>query len=449
MRRQRLTVADKGWSWVVMVGSFGSSMITGSLHTGVGVIHNILMERFDENVVKTSWASSLYIGMVSLTGILASVLINRFSCRVTMFIGAFLMSVGFIICAFVPSLDLVIIFFGVLTGIGSGLVYFAAYAVLGYNFSHKRNIAIGIAVSGVGIGNLVIVPFVHAAREEYGNTGFFFILAGIALQEALFGCLFFPSELETKQKIRYQNMKRENNMTVLNSIFHSLSILKCKSFLCLCVSMFFSSSGIHLVHVHLPRYAIEKGSSSMSASFLVSVYGICDCISRLLTGFATQDENIDEIVIYFGTFGLLGLSTLFFPLYASTYGGQLTYSVFFGLYSGCYTSVINTLTIHLLGIENLSAGLGLYLFFCGVGSIIGPVTAGAIIDYTRSYENSFLVAGSCITVASLLGIAVEWFRKTAKRFPTNDTKIPTVSETVTMENMAGFVDHSNTDGSKG
>ncbi|XP_060068414.1 monocarboxylate transporter 12-like [Ylistrum balloti] len=372
-----------------------------------------------------------------LSGILASVLIKRFSCRVTMFIRVFLMSVGFIICAFV--------FFGGVHSIGSGLVYSSAYIIIGYNFHHNRKIANGIAVSGVGIGTLVLAPVAEAARKEYGNTGFFFILAGIALQEALFCSLFFPSELETRQKIRYQNMTCKNNMTVLNNMLESFRILKHKSLLCLCVSLFFSNLGISLVYVHLPRYAIEKGSSSMDASFLVSVYGILDFISRILVGFATQDENIDEIVIYFGTFGLLGLSTLFFPLYASTYGGRLTYAVFFGLYSGCYTVLINSLIIHLLGIENLATGLGLYLFFSGCGSTIGPVIAGAIIDYTGSYENSFLFAGSCITVASILGIVVQRFKKTAKPFPTDDRVIPTVSGTVTMETVTEIVTHSNKD----
>ncbi|XP_033756573.1 monocarboxylate transporter 14-like isoform X2 [Pecten maximus] len=431
MRKRRLSVADTGWSWAVMAGSFGAHMVSGCFLYAVGVIHNAILERFDEDVGKTAWAAGIYLGMVSLTGVLASALINRYSCRVTMIIGAIIMSGGFCICAVVPSLDWVILFFGGIGGIGGGLTYSASVIVLGFNFHYKRNIASGVAVSGCGVGTFVLAPAVEAARETYGNSGVFFIISGIALHQALFGSLFFPSKLETERKqIRHQNSinkKSKNRFAILRTIVHSFAILRELSLLCFCLSMFFACVGIYLVYVHFPRYTIEMGSTPLNASFLMSVSGLCNCISRVLAGMAANSESINENVMYFGTFGLLGISTLLLPLYAYTYGGQLAFAVFLGLYSGCCYSIINTLIIQLVGIEELATGFGICMFFCGIGSVIGPPLAGAIVDHGGSYEYSFMLAGFCITMAAVLGLAISCFNKTGQTFAHEDQEI-TINE---------------------
>ena len=49
-------------------------------------------------------------------GIFASKVVNRYSCRVTMLIGGILMTVGLAVAAFVPSLNLVIVSYGVIAG---------------------------------------------------------------------------------------------------------------------------------------------------------------------------------------------------------------------------------------------------------------------------------------------------------------------------------------------
>ncbi|XP_060083566.1 monocarboxylate transporter 9-like [Ylistrum balloti] len=427
MRERRLSVADTGWSWAVMAGSFGAHMVSGCFLYAVGVMHNAILERFQEDVGKTAWAAGLYLGMVSLTGIVAGALINRYSCRVTMFIGAIIMSSGFGISAFVPSLDWVIFFFGGIGGLGGGLTYSASVVVLGFNFQYKRNIASGIAVSGCGVGTFVLAPAVEAARETYGNRGVFLIISGIALHQALFGCLFFPSKLESERKqIRNQksiDKKSENRFVLLSTICHSFAILRKLSLLCFCMSMFFACVGIYLVYVHFPRYAIEMGSTPLNASILMAISGLCNCAGRVLAGMAANSDSIDENLMYFGCFGLLGLSTLLFPLYGLTYGGQLAFAVFLGLYSGCCYSIINTLIIQLVGIEELATGFGICMFLCGIGSIVGPPLAGAIVDNGGSYENSFILAGFCITIAAILGLMIACFNKTEQPFAHDDQEI--------------------------
>ena len=59
---------DKGWSWVVLVASFGHFMIFGMFLYGVGVAYMALLEEFGGRSATTACAGSLYAALVSLGG---------------------------------------------------------------------------------------------------------------------------------------------------------------------------------------------------------------------------------------------------------------------------------------------------------------------------------------------------------------------------------------------
>jgi hypothetical protein len=64
----RVGVPDRGWAWVVMLGSFGACVINGAISYGVGIVHIALLERFQDHVGKTAWAGGLFASMQSLAG---------------------------------------------------------------------------------------------------------------------------------------------------------------------------------------------------------------------------------------------------------------------------------------------------------------------------------------------------------------------------------------------
>jgi len=259
------------------------------------------------------------------------------------------------------------------------LTYSAHIFVLGFNFEKKRNFASGVAVSGCGVGTFIMAPALQASREAYGNTGLFYICAGISLQHCVFGALFFPSYLEAHRKELHKDLIKNvggSKTPLSRNIVHYWKTLRNLPLISLCLSMFFANLGIYLLYVHFPEYVVTTNSSAMKASYLLSISGICNCLARLLVGMAANSHDIDETLIYFGTFALLGISSVLFPFYATSFPGQIAFAVLLGLYAGCCYSVINTLTIQIAGIVNLASAMGLIFFFTGAGTLIGPPLAG-------------------------------------------------------------------------
>ena len=61
---------DRGWAWVILLASFGSFLVIGGSVYGVGIIHIALLERYGQDITKTSWVGALHSSMINIGGIL-------------------------------------------------------------------------------------------------------------------------------------------------------------------------------------------------------------------------------------------------------------------------------------------------------------------------------------------------------------------------------------------
>ena len=230
-----------------------------------------------------------------------------------------------------------------------------------------------------------MAPLFEMARDYYGNTGFFIALAGLSANIIVFGTLCIPSKLEilTQEKRQQEiQLKKTKDRSYILSAFHFYySIVKRKPVICLCVARFGYSVGIHLIHVHLPNYAIQMGSTASEASYLVSISGILGVLGRVLTGIAANDDGVDDILLFSGTMGIASLATFLFPLFSYSFAGQAVYAVLLGLYFGCCNVVMASINIKFVGVECMATAIGIEVFCGGFGSMLGPVLAGGFNEF--------------------------------------------------------------------
>ena len=59
---------DGGWAWVVMVASFGCFILCGGVTYTSGVLHSVLLNRYNAQVSLTTWASGLYTALICMSG---------------------------------------------------------------------------------------------------------------------------------------------------------------------------------------------------------------------------------------------------------------------------------------------------------------------------------------------------------------------------------------------
>uniref|UniRef100_A0A915MNK2 Major facilitator superfamily (MFS) profile domain-containing protein n=1 Tax=Meloidogyne javanica TaxID=6303 RepID=A0A915MNK2_MELJA len=180
-------------------------------------------ERFFNNNTVTN-VTSLLAGFYLLSGPLASALANSFGCNTVAVAGAFVAAIGFLVSALIPALPVLYVAFGIIGGIGFGLVFLPAIVIVGQYFSEKRALATGIAVCGSGIGTaifgqinpIILDHFDKLVGEEDSWRIFLLFLSAITLFCAIFGCFFKPlkpskSQLEQVVKIASEFMGKGGN----------------------------------------------------------------------------------------------------------------------------------------------------------------------------------------------------------------------------------------------
>lgn len=114
-----------------------------------------------------------------ITGPIVSALTNKFGCRTTCIIGSVIGMAAFAISTLSDSVYMLMVTYGIIGGIGFGLIYLPAIVSVGYYFEKKRALATGIAVCGSGFGTFVFAPVASALLEAYDWKGANLILAGI------------------------------------------------------------------------------------------------------------------------------------------------------------------------------------------------------------------------------------------------------------------------------
>nr|CAD7432758.1 unnamed protein product [Timema monikensis] len=183
---------DGGYGWVIVFASFMCNMVVDGIAYMFGVFLGEFVVAFSEAQGKVAWAGGLLSGIYLSVGPIASALTNKYGCRTVCIVGSILGCIAFIFSSLSPNINVLIITYGIMGGIGLGLIYLPSVVCVSYYFETKRSLATGIAVCGSGVGTFVFAPLATLLLDMFGWRGTIIILAGLILNCAVFGALMRP-----------------------------------------------------------------------------------------------------------------------------------------------------------------------------------------------------------------------------------------------------------------
>ncbi|XP_061172481.1 monocarboxylate transporter 6-like isoform X2 [Saccostrea echinata] len=335
---------------VVLFAGFMNSFLGTSLGYSAGIIHLGLLEKYKEFPKEVSWAGALFTSFFSLAGI------------------------------------------------GQSMMFSGTVVVTGYYFIDNPSLATGIIATGAGIGVTVYPLFTEFLIQTYGINGTFLLLSAVNLQTCVFTMCIKTTELEKKRKGERSETISEQLKWILQEFKR---IISNSAFCCFCVSILCWSISINTSVLYLPEYYVSTGSTQAQAATFMSIYGITGCLSRILTGLAATDFNVDGKILYMGCFLILGLSTIFLPLIGTSFPGKVFYSVMLGLYSSGVWSLLSPITIEIIGIKQMSTAFGMEMLTCGIGFLIGPVIGDGVKRGKGGYSILFIISGILYIMAAV------------------------------------------------
>lgn len=166
--------------WRTVVGAFLVLMV------GFGAIYSYAA--FAEEIAGTfgvgrpavAGVFALSGGACFLVSAVSGPVSDRIGARATSGAGLLMVTAGLILTAVAPTLVFVYVGYGMLTGLGVGCIYVPAMAAVQRAFSARRGLASGIAVSGIGIGTMLVPP-AAGVLSPLGDWRPAFLVSGVTV----------------------------------------------------------------------------------------------------------------------------------------------------------------------------------------------------------------------------------------------------------------------------
>lgn len=206
---------DGGYGWVVVFASFMCNLIVDGIAYTFGIFLPELVTYFGEGKGTVAWVGSLLSGVYLAAGPVVSALCNKFGCRAVCVAGSLVACAAFVLSTFSKSVTVMMITYGLLGGIGFGMIYLPSVVAVGYYFETRRSLATGIAVCGSGVGTFSFAPLASILLNEFGSwQNANLLLAGLILNCAVFGALMRPLVYPktTGEKPLLQRMAEEKRL---------------------------------------------------------------------------------------------------------------------------------------------------------------------------------------------------------------------------------------------
>ena len=393
----------KGWfavagTFLVLTMGFGSAYSFGTFFTP-------LQDQFGASRAAVSAAFSLAILTLFSVGPLTGTLADRLGPRALVAGGTVLVGCGLVVASLAQSLWHVQAAFAVCIGGGVGMAYVPAVGAVQKWFDRRRGLASGIAVSGIGVGTLVVPPIgaLLIAQLDW-RPAFLAVGVVVVLAGGTAGLLVTnPSNLATSH-------------TTSPIVAHGVSLsaaVRSRPFFLLLLGFLLASLGQFTPIAHLVPYAEDRGISPQIAATLLSLLGVGSAVGRFAIG-----AGADRIGRWRGlglSFGGVGVSCLLW-LVSDGMVGLGAFAVLVGLFWGGSVALAPSVMADYFGTKAVSGIIGVLYFGVGLGALVGPVMAGFVFDIWESYVVAIIYSIVGPVLAGVTVLSAESPERWRKRY---------------------------------
>src|SRR2546429_4375270 len=296
---------------------------------------------------------------------------NRFGPRVIATLGGILYGLGVLLAAFAaPNIFILYLTFGIIGGIGIGLGYIVALAMLIKWFPDRRGFITGLAVAGFGAGALITGPVAASLIKSVGLDNTFLYLGIVYLVIIVIVAQVFRTAPVGYAPAGWTPSARQQaNRSVRNYTFAEALRLPRWYVLWLILALNVTA-GAALISVASPLAQKFTGVGAVTAALLVSVIGIFNGAGRLFWGWLS--DGIGRPFTFLSMFVIQAIVFAILPS-ISSFALLLVPAAIIALCYGGGFGTMPAFAADFFGAKNAGTIYGVMLTAWSAGGIVGPI----------------------------------------------------------------------------
>ncbi|WP_295555930.1 MFS transporter [uncultured Hyphomicrobium sp.] len=400
---------DIHYAWVVVAVTFLVMLVTAGAVGAPGVFIKPLEEDFGWRVDEISSALGIRFVLFGLMGPFAAAFMNRFGVRQVVLAALSLIIGGLVLSLFMGELWQLILLWGVVVGIGTGLMAMVLGATVAMRwFAARRGLAMGLLAASTASGQLLFLPGLAKFTEVYGWRPALGLVCGALVLAALAVLALMRERPADVGLARYgeTDVAREVPSTgsLGSALLAPLLVLKEAAgsgvFWVLFGTFFIcgtSTSG--LIQTHFIPLCGDYGLAATTAAGMLALMGVFDFVGTLGSGWLS--DRFDNRWLLFWYYGLRGLSLIYLPFSDFSIVGLTVFAMFYGLDWIATVPPTVKLTAERFGDGKANVVFGWIFAGHQIGAAFAAYGAGLTRVVYESYLPAFFTAGVLCLLAAL------------------------------------------------
>jgi len=419
------------YGWVIVAVAFVTMGVGVNARTAFSLLFPPILDEFGWERGVTAGAFSFgFLVSAALSPFLGR-LMDRRGPRVVMEMGVGLMAAGLMLATLVRQPRHLYATLGVLVGGGSICLSYTGQALFLPNwFVRRRGLAMSLAFSGVGVGSIILLPWLQSLIGRAGWRAACWALGFLVL------ALLAPLNLLLRHRPEDLGLQPDGDdaprgtaaanrtANVVDPAWAAVDwtlrrAMRTARFWWIAVGYLCGLYAWYAVQVHQTKYLVEIGFSPTDAAWALGFVSLAGIPGQIALGHLS--DRIGREWVW--TVGSLGFALCYLALLLLRQAPTLTLLYFMvasqGMLGYGLTSVIGAIPAEIFQGQHYGTIFGTLMLASIAGGAAGPWVTGALHDATGSYTLAFSLAigGSVVSALAIWLAAPRQVRAVAGRAP--------------------------------
>jgi MFS family permease len=385
------TAFENRW-WVVFGATLSMLVAQGPviLYT-LGLFIKPLNQEFGWDRASISAAGGIAAICSAITIPFVGSLIDRWGVRTVLLPVVVLCAASVALIALTPKSIVAFLLLFAITGVlGSGQGPLGYAKCVSAWFDDRRGLALGITMSGIGLGAAFIPQYTQFLIGHLGWRAAYAGLGLLTLMVAFPAVFLFIREPAGAKTVAAQSSASEDRPPDLEV----REVLGGRRFWLIACALLLVSTVTQGLVVHTVPLLTDNGYSPEVAAALMIAVGLSTMAGRLLSGYLVDRIFAPYVAAFFFLLPCLGIYLL------DSTVAPVVGIISLGLASGTEIDMIGFLTSRYFGMKRFGQLYGYLFASFVVGSAIGPFLMGLAFERLHSYEPALWTFGAFMLLAS-------------------------------------------------